>query len=81
MMDGYDMGSGGWIVMVLFWAVVVAAIVWAVFVLPARRDAVQAGAGAVERPRDILDARLARGEIDTETYDQLRAKLAADGSA
>lgn len=79
MMDGYDMGSGGWTVMILFWAVVVAAIVWAVFVLPARRDAVQAG--AVERPRDILDSRLARGEIDTETYDQLRAKLADGGSA
>lgn len=79
MMDGYDMGSGGWTVMILFWAVVVAAIVWAVFVLPARRGAVQAG--AVERPRDILDARLARGEIDTETYDQLRAKLAGGGSA
>ena len=73
MMDGYDTGSGGWVVMILFWTVLVGAIVWAVVLVPARRG--REPAAPAERPRDILDARLARGEIDTETYDRLRAKI------
>jgi uncharacterized membrane protein len=30
---------------------------------------------ALERPLDILDRRLASGEIDLETYDRLRERL------
>ncbi|MEK6276247.1 MAG: SHOCT domain-containing protein [Actinomycetota bacterium] len=30
---------------------------------------------APERPEEILDRRLARGEIDPAAYDELRAKL------
>ena len=78
MMDGYDMGSGGWITMILFWAVLVAAIVWAVRILPGRRGVPPVG--PAERPGEILDRRLARGEIDTETYDQLHARLAGEDS-
>ncbi len=73
MMDGYDMGSGGWIAMILVWSVLLVGIVWAIGVLPSRRGAAQPG--PAERPRDILDRRLASGEIDTGTYDHLRAKL------
>lgn len=67
MMDGFDMGSGGWIAMILYWTVLVLVVVWAVSQL---RPAAPA-----ERPLEILDRRLARGEIDTATYEQLRAKL------
>jgi uncharacterized membrane protein len=67
MMDGFDISPGGWIAMLLFWTVLVLVVVWAVSQL---RPAAPA-----ERPLEILDQRLARGEIDTATYDQLRAKL------
>lgn len=75
MMDGWDggMGAAGWIVMMLFWVGLVAVIVWAVanlFPSRAGRDE-----GVPERPEEILDKRLARGEIDPQTYDELRAKL------
>lgn len=76
MMD-FDGGMGGsaWVLMTVVWVVLIAAVVWAVANLfPAR------GAGrenVPERPEEILDQRLARGDIDSSTYDELRAKLRA----
>lgn len=74
MMDGWDMGVGGWFLMTALWVGLLAAIVWALASLfPAR-----SGGGdvlAAERPEEILDRRLARGEIDPATYDELQAKL------
>jgi putative membrane protein len=69
--DG-GMGAGWWVLMVLLWVVLVVAIVWAVAQLAPR------GAGREREPREpddaqeILDRRLARGEIDAETYATLR---------
>ena len=69
------MGGGGWILMTLamvaFWALVIFAIV-AIFrgtqrpteSTPDRRD-----------PRQILDERFARGEIDEEEYHARRSVL------
>lgn len=76
MMDGWygDMSVGGWLLMTLFWMALLGAIVWAVASLfPSRR--VTADGLPAERPEEILDRRLARGEIDQETYDSLRARL------
>lgn len=70
--DG-GMGAGWWLLMAVFWGLLIVGIVWAVANLfPAR------GAGTEdvpERPEEILDRRLVRGEIDPATYDELRAKL------
>lgn len=76
MMDGWDgMSTAGWLVMTVFWIALLAAIVWAaVSLLPSRRET---SSSAPERPEEILDRRLARGEIDPQTYDELRAKLRA----
>ncbi len=69
-----DMGDGWGIVMILgmilFWATVIVLVVWAVrsFTDGSR------GAGG-ETPRQILDRRLAKGEISHEEYDKLLAKL------
>ena len=74
MMDSWDMGGGGWFLMPVLWIALLAAIVWALASLfPAR-----GGGGSVlpgERPEEILDRRLARGEIDPATYDELQARL------
>ena len=73
---GNHMGTGGWIFSILatviFVALIVALIVW--MVSPnSRSDGASAGRG--ESPRDILDRRLASGEIDVEQYAQLREAL------
>ena len=75
MMD-WDGGMGGWwLLMPVFWGLLIIGIVWAVANLfPARgpgREDVR------ERPEEILDRRLVRGEIDPATYDELRGKLTA----
>lgn len=80
MMDGwYDggMGVAGWLLMTLFWVALIAVIVWAVANLfPARAGREEPFAFA-ERPEDILDRRLAHGELDQTAYDELRARLRA----
>jgi putative membrane protein len=79
MMNGYNnMDGGGWIMMIALWAALLGVIVWAVLrIVPALGGGTRGD--AAERPREILDRRLARGEIDADTYDHLRAKL-ADGN-
>ena len=86
MMDGWDggMSTGGWILMTLVWVLLLLVIVWAVVqVLPARRDA---GAppepqAETDTPQAILARRLARGEIDEQTYERLQAKLGPPAAA
>lgn len=76
MMDGYGMGGGGWILMLLAWAALIGVIVWAVVrIFPGRTPTMNASG---EQPLETLDRRLAHGEIDPDIYDQLRVKLAGD---
>lgn len=87
MMGWYGSGTSGapWIFMGLFWIVLIAAIIWLVVrLLPsnARTGATSAiTAGSVSStlpsPLDVLDRRLAHGEIDLETYQAHRAALVA----
>ena len=69
------MGAGGWIAMTFLWAAVLAVAVWAVtrfFPADARPDQQSSAV-------DLLDRRLAAGEIDTEAYRQTRDELAGTG--
>jgi uncharacterized membrane protein len=75
---GNHMSTGGWILSIfatlIILALIVAAIVWIV------SEAGNHGggrAGPAVSAREILDQRLARGEIALEQYDQLREKLDA----
>lgn len=76
MMDwGGNMSAAGWLLMTVFWVALLGTIIWAVVALsPSRRDGSERWP---ERPEDVLDRRLAAGEIDSATYDELRAKLRA----
>ena len=73
MMNGWDgMGAGWWAFMSVLWLALIVAVVWAgARLFPGRGEPT----GDRERPDEILDRRLARGEIDPETYESLRAKL------
>lgn len=70
---GWGMGAGGWLVMVLFWALLIGVVVWAVVrVFP------QQPPGRSERREtalEVLDRRLASGEIDVDEYVRRRAEL------
>lgn len=68
MMDGYGMGIGGGF-MWLIWIVLILAIAWALGGLRAWR-----GPGE-KSPRELLDQRFARGEIDEEEYRKRRGVL------
>ena len=70
------MGAAGWVLMSVIWVVLIAAIVWAIAALFGRNDRSNSVTTAA-RPQEILDRRLASGEINHDTYDTLRAKLQA----
>lgn len=73
---GYGFTPWGWLVMSMFWIALIAAIVWAVarlFPSGSGRPPAQQ-----ETPGEVLDRRLATGEIDLETYRALRAELEAN---
>ena len=76
MQDG--MGAGGWVLMIVFGTALLALIAWAIARLaPSRNDEVREPRRAADEPGEILDRRLARGEIDVETYEELRSKLSS----
>jgi putative membrane protein len=77
MMDGSYGGMDGdwWLVMMVFWVVLIAGIVWVGVRLLTRSTSVDQPSGTGEQPQQILERRLAEGEIDVETYDALREKL------
>lgn len=76
-----DWGAGWWILMafmmVAFWGLVIVVIVWVVRALLAGRT----GHGGVD-PVELLDRRLASGEISPEEYRERRVVLrGAPGAA
>jgi putative membrane protein len=77
---GYGMG-GGWLVMTLSWVLLIAAVIaLVVWIFP--RDTRRAGGSwPAPSPREVLDRRLARGEIDVETYRTLRQELSGTESS
>jgi uncharacterized membrane protein len=66
-----QMGIGGWLVMILFWTAFLGLAVWALTQLFGPRNV-----RVSENARDVLDRRLAAGELDPETYRRLRDELA-----
>jgi len=74
----HNMGAGGWIFMALgnivIWGLIIAFIVWLARDLRTRphRHHITSGGSA----KEILDRRLASGEINPEQYQRLRTALA-----
>jgi putative membrane protein len=76
MMNGNGMG-GGWIGMVVVWAALIGLVVFAIVRLVGHdRGRPEAGGRTSEpTPREILDRRLARGEIDPDTHATVAERL------
>jgi putative membrane protein len=85
MMHGWDTGMGalGWTLMIILWVALIVLIGVAI----ARLLPAAARSDRDEPPPDrssagrLLDERLARGEIDVETYERLRDALDGGGRA
>lgn len=80
MMWGYGWGWGSWfgmgVVMILFWGLVIAAIVALVHYLSGSRDASRStSTDGLERPGGLMAERFARGEIDEQEYQRRRELL------
>ncbi|MFZ5869548.1 MAG: hypothetical protein ACOYXW_03315 [Actinomycetota bacterium] len=70
------MGVGDWALMVGFWGAFLALTVWAVSrIFPRESPGVPAGPADEPTARELLDLRLASGEIDPETYQRLVREL------
>lgn len=80
--DGFDMhgdfGAGWWIAMMLgmllFWGLIIGAIVWVVRDLMSHR----ATQSDLATPDAVLDQRFAAGEISSEEYRERKAVLAGE---
>ncbi|ANP74766.1 SHOCT domain-containing protein [Cryobacterium arcticum] len=81
MMGNYAGGMGGasWILMGLLWVTLIVAIVWMIVGMVTQPRHATTSAAAQEfrtdSPADILKRRLARGEIDTTTYEELSSVM------
>lgn len=78
MMNGWDsgMGAGGWVLMGIAWVALIGVIVWSISrLIPGRANTGSEDAQARENAIEILDRRLATGEIDTEEYARRREAL------
>jgi putative membrane protein len=84
--DGFDHGQSGLLMagMMIFWIAVIVVAIWLVIRLTDRRPSHHLGhemhssalAPRGEAPKDILDRRLALGEIDAEQYSIAKKLLA-----
>ena len=79
---GSNGGWGGWllmtIAMVLFWALIITAVVLIVRYLVSQRPT-GTSAGSARTPEEVLAERYARGEIDDDEYRRRLALLRQNG--
>ncbi len=70
MMHDFGFG-GGWFGMGLWWVVVVAVVIWLVWMAGRGRDSAARGESALE----VLNKRYASGEIGREEYEQKKRDI------
>ena len=74
--QGYGMGGFGWIAMILFWGLIIIGIFLVIKHLTSGRSVNPPPAES--DPLQILKERYARGEIDTQEFEE-RKKMLEDG--
>jgi putative membrane protein len=66
-----------WVGMIAFWGL----LIWGIYVVISGTTRRPGGRDHGDDARRILDARLARGEIDAEEYRRLRDMIGSEGSS
>jgi uncharacterized membrane protein len=80
MMDfGGHMSTGGWIISILGILILVGLLVAVTVLVVSALDGRPGGSRGQESAREILDRRLACGELTIEQYDEVRAAVDTDG--
>ena len=76
MMGGWGMGWLGMIVMIIFWVLVIAGLVFLIkfLIQTTKGEKTVVGAGPT-RATDILKERYAKGEIDKEEFEKMKRDL------
>lgn len=73
MMWGYgnmfDLGFGGWLMMIIFWGAIIAFVVWAI------NGFRETSRGGSRDALDILRERYAKGEIDKKEFESRKKDL------
>lgn len=75
MMGGWGMGWFGGIFMIIFWLIILAAVVYFIKWLIQSTGRSQAGAVGGNRALEILKERYARGEIDSVEFEKMKSDL------
>jgi uncharacterized membrane protein len=78
------MTTAGWIIAILWTVIILALIAGAVYWLASelgRRSQSHSGATREGSAREILDRRLAKGELTVEQYKELRATIDGEATA
>ena len=75
MMGGWGMGWFGGIFMIIFWLIILAAVVFFIQWLVRSTGRRQAGAAGGNRALEILKERYARGEIDSVEFEKMKSDL------
>ncbi len=71
----WSMSLMGGLGMLLFWALIIGLVIWAIVTLTRLSQAGSSRGPATDTALDILRRRLAAGEITPQEYDELRRKL------
>jgi len=80
MMGGYGFPAMGWaggLVMLLFWGLVIAGVVWLVWSVTRGSGQSNLGSHSSESPLDVLKRRYAGGEITKGQFDEMKRNLDA----
>lgn len=72
---GWGTGFGMWFFPLLFWILVIAAVVFLVRVFVPKNSQNYPPPPDNESPKTILQKRYAKGEIDEETYKRMKKEL------
>ena len=75
MMYGNGLSWIGGVVMMLFWVLILVAIVWGAVYFARKSGKLNTAASHIETPLDVVKRRYAAGEINKEQFEEMKHNL------